>query len=813
MKATQGGSHHEAPPRRYLPHLPAGAARLAGGDGAAYLLFLGVACLLLWPVVFRGEVLLPAQYLHAFYPWRAEGGTPPNLPPWNALLADSVLQYLPWRHFMRQCLHSGYLPLWNPHQLCGTPLVANYQSALFYPPNLLFWILPTAYAFGWSALLHLFLAGAFFFVFLRGRGLNRTAAVVGGLTFELCGALVAWLELPTAVNVAVWLPLALHRYERARTGGGTLSSLATAFPLAMVLLAGHPQFALYALYAFLGYVLCHLPAGTSWRQRLAETARCLGVPVVLALLLASPQLLPLFEFSRASHRGGGSPLLPNPGSYQLQALPFWASVVLLVPDFFGNPSRGDYWGLALANYAEFSGYAGVVPVLLGLFVAAGLLSRAARRRWERVLPEGSPRTVGFFAGMALLSVAAAFRTPLGLLFHRVAPGLGGFGSPGRMLLLYSVATAVLAAYGAQVALQPAGMPKGEGKQRAFPALAVAAAATAMGGLGLAWAAAAGAAAMGAGTPAQVILAQSLSLARFLVLLLAGALVLGVGAAGRLSPHSARAFTVGLIAADLLLAGWGFNPTSHPSLVYSHSPVIQALRALGPDARFVAATPRWSLDDFPTAILPPNGATALGLNDVNGYDSLYLLAYKELLNRIAGGETSPPANGNMVLFRTYGAPAFRQLGCPYVLTLTPVHAPGFRLLRDGPVKLYQVTQALPRAFVASNPDAEPMPDAWVNVQYPSATRVVVTLQTPRRGYLVLLDTLCGGWRAWVDGEPTAIRTARWVFRAVPLPPGRHRVEFRYQPASVRTGLFLGLLAIACAAGAAAFAAASSRRSRH
>jgi hypothetical protein len=32
----------------------------------------------------------------------------------------------------------GLIPLWNPHQFCGAPFIANGQSAFFYPPNWLF---------------------------------------------------------------------------------------------------------------------------------------------------------------------------------------------------------------------------------------------------------------------------------------------------------------------------------------------------------------------------------------------------------------------------------------------------------------------------------------------------------------------------------------------------------------------------------------------------------------------------------------------------------------------------------------------------
>ena len=47
-------------------------------------------------------------------------------------------------------------------------------------------------------------------------------------------------------------------------------------------------------------------------------------------------------------------------------------------------------------------------------------------------------------------------------------------------------------------------------------------------------------------------------------------------------------------------------------------------------------------------------------------------------------------------------------------------------------------------------------------------------------LVLLDAAAPGWSATVNGAPAEILTANVAFRAVPLPAGRHRVRFTYQP---------------------------------
>ncbi|MBL9172383.1 MAG: YfhO family protein, partial [Verrucomicrobiales bacterium] len=37
-----------------------------------------------------------------------------------------------------------------------------------------------------------------------------------------------------------------------------------------------------------------------------------------------------------------------------------------------------------------------------------------------------------------------------------------------------------------------------------------------------------------------------------------------------------------------------------------------------------------------------------------------------------------------------------------------------------------------------------------------------------------------WRAWVDGQAAPVLRANHLMRAVSVPAGDHRVEFRYQP---------------------------------
>src|SRR3989344_7176291 len=58
----------------------------------------------------------------------------------NNAMPDVITQIYPWKHFTIETLKNGQIPLWNPYSFSGTPHLANYQSAVLSPFNILFFI-------------------------------------------------------------------------------------------------------------------------------------------------------------------------------------------------------------------------------------------------------------------------------------------------------------------------------------------------------------------------------------------------------------------------------------------------------------------------------------------------------------------------------------------------------------------------------------------------------------------------------------------------------------------------------------------------
>jgi hypothetical protein len=62
----------------------------------------------------------------------------------------------------------------------------------------------------------------------------------------------------------------------------------------------------------------------------------------------------------------------------------------------------------------------------------------------------------------------------------------------------------------------------------------------------------------------------------------------------------------------------------------------------------------------------------------------------------------------------------------------------------------------------------------------ADALSVMVEAPSAGWLLVTERWARSWRAEVDGRPTRIFGGNFVFRAIEMPPGRHRVEFTYEP---------------------------------
>lgn len=712
-----------------------------------------------------------------------------------------LLQFIPWRTYARQLVMQGQLPLWNPALGMGAPLLANYQSALLYPPNWMLLVLDVAWGQTLLAMLHLIFAAAGMAVLARRLGMNPLAQTVSALGFGLSGYLVARAGFLTINAVSAWLPwivCAVDRLavgtpgpppassaERPASGAGppqqrtgrtwwrSVGLLAIA--LAMQWLAGHAQLAWYSLLLAAAWLVVRAISTHGWRG-LRLPAAGFALAGTLALLIASAQLLPTAEYLSVSDRSSGV----EPEFAMTYSFWPWRVIGLIAPDIFGHPRDGTYWGYG--NYWEDALYVGLLPFLLA--ISAVVRRRVHPLRWFLLA-----------AGTSAFLLALGSNSPLFPWLFQHVPTFALFQAPTRWNLVLMFALALLAGFGVQRWGVASGrrlywLRLGTAGAAAVVATAIAARALLSGD--------------------QLTFAPALAQGGVLMLA-SGALALA-----RREGNAPwwQALVVGLVLADLLYAARGANP-SLPIEFFrprrlelpagSAAPRLYMPRELERRLKFELA---FRFDDFQAgqdwsfvreAALPNTGLLD-GLHSANNFDPILPARYSAWIEALEDSASVQPA----AVYRHMGV---GQVADPKA-TYQPVGDARRAWLVPAAIWVPDAATAIATVFsdrfeldqrVVLEGDAraelhgEPG-SASVRLEQPRAGRVDLQVQTEAGGWLVLADSWYPGWQAYLDGQPVESYPANGAFRASWVPEGTHAVSYRYEPLSVRWGFALSGLGL-------------------
>ncbi len=386
---------------------------------------------------------------------------PADFAPHNPFLSDHALVFYPWLKFMHDAVRRGELPLWSPESGGGVPFIGNLSSAFFFPTTwLVFWDVPRGMWLG--AVIKLWLAGYFGFLFLRRLGLARVAAATGGAAMMLAGYHVVWLFYSLS-NVSCCLPMCMYFAQRFVERPGAKESVLLAGAMALQFYGGHAETSLAIGIAVTAWVLSH---GVRLLPRFAGVG-------ALSLAFAAPQLLPFVEYLALSHgrveRLATVPMEPEARPWQLGliAIPLVGAAWWLLtrprhgraatlgalcagalifgaielsgtslprlllafePDLFGNPLRDSGYRGPESFTDVNGGYVGAFVLFLALAYIIGGANR--RVRW----------VCGSF--MVLGWLLAARIGPFATLLRHVPPFDLAAGT--RLLPLYVAGASILA---------------------------------------------------------------------------------------------------------------------------------------------------------------------------------------------------------------------------------------------------------------------------------------------------------------------------------------------------------------------------------
>ena len=405
--------------------------------GLILLILLFVA-----PALSPDKVLAPLDIVsESWPPWQQPNQT---VTVHNFMLTDVVNYIIPVKQFMVNALREGEYPLWNPYVFTGYPFTYNTQAGVWYPLSLLYYLLPFATAVDATVILQMILGALFMYAYLRQIGTSRLAAIVGTVIFTFNGFMVVWLEWQVVQAAVLWLPLQLWLVERIayhlqHTGRGnnaTALSIISGLVFAVPWLGGHWNWTLFTSMTVIVYLLWRLfPLFKNAPDRVQR--RRVQLPLMLTLSIgpavALIQVLPAFVYLSQTHRQ------PMTFAQSLDFALLNRLIVMIVPNFFGNPVHNNWWGPQ--NYNETTFYLGLMPLLL-----AGMALLLRRDRW----------TI-FFSVWGTLGLLWALRSPVYYLLH-VLPIFNGL-FPSRAIFLTVISVAVLAALSVDRLQQPGVLPR------------------------------------------------------------------------------------------------------------------------------------------------------------------------------------------------------------------------------------------------------------------------------------------------------------------------------------------------------------------
>jgi hypothetical protein len=697
-------------------------------------------------------------------------------------------------------------PLWNPFVFLGMPSFASgAYNPYIYPPDwpvaLLQRFLPLP-DMTWM-LLYYFLAGFFTFLLAREWGATPEGALLGAAAFVFAPNLVAVGSHGHGSQLvdSAYLPLMLWLVARWLRGGGLAHLGWLALAGGFQMLRGHAQIAFYTWLAIGIYLVVDLAAslrggGEGSAPLPLRFARAAGVGVAMALAFGMAGLynLPLRDYARWSIRGGGEGGGVGMDYATQWSMGPWELPTVVVPWAVGFGDQ-TYWGaMPFTNYPN--AFMGVVAVLLALFAA---LERGRARVYAAVL--------------ALVSLAISFgsHTPLYGLLYRHLPLFNKFRVPVMIILLFQLALALGAAWGWSRLLAERGTAS---RSRVAGRLLLAAAAL----LGLvlvvgvagqeAWRENYVRSAMAhrEGYPRE---AAMFAYERY-VADLGRACLIGLAAVGlawlvRAGRMAVSVASIGMLAL-MLIELW---PVSGAVM----KPVIGEKRAAGADSE---------RDDV-VAFLEQAGPVG----------SFRILPREEFMsNRYAGFSIASVGGAHAAKTRLIqdflesGAPDHPQwlalLNVRYFVTRQPIDSvPGLTRVHQGSGTVFELPRWLPRATVvgeyrvvsparaildsvaspAHDPSRVtllerdpgvalgPVKGATATIARYRLNDVSVDVEAPGPALLRLADLWYPDWVATVDGRPAEILKADYLLRAVLVPAGRHRVEFRFASPAMRQGLIL------------------------
>lgn len=766
-------------------------------------LFFFLTAIIFYPSFLKDQVLFPGNYLQVWFePYKSANTSNGTLLIAHKPVADDVFRHIyPFKVLAVDMLKNFQLPLWNPYNGAGEPLLATVNSGLVDPFNLLFLLLPNIVAWNSYLFLQLFFIGFFTYWYCRKLQWHPFSSIFSAVVFSLSGVVISRVTLGAYGLGIAMLPLLLWIIESYLENEKTKRLFLIPFAIFSLITSTHPQISFYILAFTFIYLLVRV---LNLKKR---TVSFLLIPTlffILGFTLSAIQILPTAELLKYSN------LNTETSSYVGKFLvPWYHFVSLFIPNYFGNAATYNFWGPI--DYVETVVSIGLIPSFF-----AYLFIFHSKRTGIKL----------FYLATFLITCLLAIDSPISRLVLSLPIPILSTDPPSRIFLLTTFSAAILGGGGLEMLINKQ-LSFIQFIKRSLPFLLFIFAI------------------LGSGfylyktipicPPGIVATCHQIALRNTLletgVFILGFLLFLTYGLTK--NKKIKLSILLGIICIVFIIGFYNaekFLPFSPKSTILPDTTFFQKLQSIKSQGRVFG---------FGNANVTVNLATYFKIYDPQYYHPLYIRRYGELTAYANYGKYNYDVLRSDVVIRNDLKPNSKEeqrrerllqllnvTGTLYNASERPVEASEEPIWLDSHNYLLQ-TKGLPRAFAVNslqtqtnsanillalfNPYFDPKNEAIVektlffkptkqplqsNIQITSYQENTVTIhtQTNQPSFLVLLDNDYPGWNAYVDGNQTQVFRTDYTFRGIILPKGNHIVQFVYQPVSVSIGLWVSVLTL-------------------
>jgi hypothetical protein len=755
--------------------------------------------------------------------------------------------------YLEAAKQTGEFPLWMPYIFGGMPSLASFLAAgdrtwdfvatvIFSVPRamgdatnndttrLVLWYI----IYGWGV-----------YTLARQKGLEKMVGVFSAIGAVMSTFVIVWIMIghstkPVSMATLPWLLLALERLRERFTLANLFLLI---LPLVVLVSATHPQMMFYMGCALALYTVVELVTRLITRSGWMDVLKAgggLAIAGIIALATHADMFMATRHYTPESTRGS-APLVQSTRSNQDQSggndyeyATNWSfspgeMYTFLVPSYygFGNttiktsrnspPQRAQlYWGqMPFTDAANYMGIAVLVFGLIGI--------------WQyRKDPFVIFLTVlGAFS--LLLSMGKNFPILYDILFN-YAPAFNKFRAPSMALCLLQFALPVLAGYGLTAVIGWGKNSTAATRKAALGVFIATALVSVMVYLvasdesdykkevDTAFTAKNGQPAPGEFLEIVYNEMHADSLAAMLYLIIIGGLIV-LTARGAIKPSLMIVLCIGLLTVDLWrIDRRPYDPKkgSPEQNVFAATDVVQFLKA---------DPSMYRVCDL-TQTVPANWWAYHFIESVGGYSSAKMRLYQDMLDVAAPGPGREPVPGNSMIINPF---LWSILNVKYIVSDRPLYPgvePAFQSQEMG-VMVYRNDETLPRAWFVDTLRVESdrrkllehLRDgtfdarrvAYVEktfdgmsamgtdstssatVQERSNHRLVLSTTSSAAQMLVVSEMFYSEWKATIDGKPVETVKTNFLLRGVPVPAGKHTVEFRYESQSFEQGRTISLAA--------------------